>query len=503
MHSPAHTLIRNLSLSMLAILPCVASEATAQGRASFPGLQRLTSNGATVTAMAVNLRTGAVLGELNPDSRMTPASVSKVVLAAAALERFGSDHTFETRFYATGPIQNGVLKGDLVFEGAGDPSLTNEKLWFLTTDVARAGIRKVEGQLVVNTSRFGAIVPDIDRKLAAKRSRHAYDSPLSAAAVNFSVMGVVVSPGSSAGESAHLALEPYMLDTTRIQGSVKTNNGELSRVAVTRTRNGAHDVFTASGSIGQQAFPARVYRSVSDPDEYAGAVLKAFMEREGIRIARGVRVERAVRREMGRPIASVEGFPLGWQLLGLFKVSNNFIGDMLTIQLDLNADKASGATLDGGALQLEGYMRDVLTRAPSPYKSNPATLALDSGSGLTHDNRLSARDVVAVLHKMYSNTREFPPFLNALPVPGAEGTVKKRFQSEQTRHLRERLRAKTGTLSEPHDAVGLAGYSRLKDGDWVAFCAIVNGTPKRPSVSIELARETIDEDLGLLLPPEM
>ena len=101
------------------------------------------------------------------------------------------------------------------------------------------------------------------------------------------------------------------------------------------------------------------------------------------------------------------------------------------------------------------------------------------------------------------DSREFPAFLNALPMPGAEGTVKKRFQSEQTKHLRDRLRAKTGTLSEPHDAIGLAGYSRLKDGDWVAFCAMVNGSAKRPNVGIEYARETIDEDLGRLLPPEL
>ncbi len=503
MHSPAHTLVRNSALSMLSIYLFVSSEALSQGRQSFTGLQKLSAGGAAVTALAVNLRTREIIGDFNPDARMTPASVSKIVLAAAALERFGSEHSFETRFYATGPVKNGVLKGDLVFEGSGDPSLTNEKLWFLTTDVARAGIRKVEGQLVVNTSRFGAIVPDLDRKLAARRSRHAYDSPLSAAAVNFSVMGVVVSPGALPGDRAHLALEPYMLDTTRIQGSVKTQNGELSRVAVTRTRAGAHDVFTASGHVGQLAFPTRVYRSVSDPDEYAGAVLKAFLEKEGIQIGRGVRIERSVRRETGRPLASVEGFPMGWQLLGLFKVSNNFIGDMLTIQLDLNGNKNSGATLEGGAAQLEAYMSDTISKAPSSLKSNVAGLALQSGSGLTHENRLSARDVVAVLQRMYSNTREFPAFLNALPMPGAEGTVKKRFQTEQTVHLRERLRAKTGTLSEPHDAVGLAGYSRLKDGDWVAFCAIVNGTGKRPNVGIELARETIDEDLGQLLPPEM
>lgn len=503
MHSSGPTIVRNFALSMLAFNLVQGAIAAAQERPTFSGLRKLSANGATVTAFAVNLRTHEVVGELNPDERMTPASVSKIVLAAAALERFGSEHTFETKFFATGPVKNGILKGDLVFEGAGDPSLTNEKLWFLTTDVARAGIRRVDGQLVVNTGLFGAISSTIDRKLAARRSRHAYDSPLSAAAVNFSVMGVVVSPGAFPGERAHLALEPYLLDTTRIRGSVLTQSGETSRVAVTRTRDGDSDVFTASGHVGQMSFPTRVYRSVSDPDEYAGSVLKAFLEKEGLKITRGLRIDRSQKREQGRPLASVVGFPMSWHLLGLFKVSNNFIGDMLTIQLDLNEKKAPGATLEGGAAQLENYMRETLLRASPPYKGSPSGMHLSSGSGLTHENQLSSRDVVAVLQRMYLNTREFPSFLNALPVPGAEGTVRKRLQSEQTKHLRERLRAKTGTLSEPHDAVGLAGYSRLKSGDWVAFCAIVNGTAKRPNVGIELAREMIDEDLGQLLPAEM
>lgn len=503
MQTPRQTLVRNCALSILMLSLAGERGAQAQSKQAFGGLQTLAASGALATAFAVNLRTGEVLGEMSPDTRVTPASVSKVILAAAALERFGSEHSIQTKFYATGPVKNGVLKGDLVFEGAGDPSLTNEKLWFLTTDVARAGIRKVEGQLVVNTSRFGYIEPDIDRRLASKRSRHAYDSPLSAAAVNFSVMGVVVSPGEGPGERAHVALEPYDLDTTKIQGAVRTQPGEFSRVAVTRTRSGLQDIFTASGHVGQKASPTRVYRSVSDADQYAGAVLKAFLEKEGIQLTRGVRIERTPRSELGRPLASVEGFPLAWQLLGLFKVSNNFIGDMLTIQLDLDDKKQFGATLAGGALQLENYMSFALQNAPAPYRSKPDGIVMQSGSGLTHENKLSARDVVAVLQRMYMDSREFPAFLNALPMPGAEGTVKKRFQSEQTKHLRDRLRAKTGTLSEPHDAIGLAGYSRLKDGDWVAFCAMVNGSAKRPNVGIEYARETIDEDLGRLLPPEL
>lgn len=497
------TLIRNLALSTLSL--AVAGVVNAQGNKpeSFQRLQGMIKNKARVSAFAVNLRTGEILGELNPDERLTPASVSKMVIAAAALEKFGAEHSFKTKLYATGPVQGGVLKGDLVFVGAGDPYLTNEKLWFLATDVARAGIRRVTGNLVVNSGLFQIEDAGVDRKLAQKRSRHAYDSPLSAAAVNFSVMGFVVSPGQKKGDKAHLALEPHSLETSRIEGSVVTSSGSGSRVSVSRTRRGSKDVFTASGSIGKLASPVRVYRSVSDPDEYAGSVLRAFLEKDGVQLSGGVKVESKLIQNYGRTVAVVDGFPLAWQLLGLFKVSNNFIGDMLTLQLDTVSQQTRAATLRGGAEKLESYMKEVVTSAPKPYTSDVQGLALRSGSGLTHQNRMSARDVVAVLQRMYANTREFPAFLNALPVPGAEGTVRRRFASRNTSHLRERLRAKTGTLSEPRDAVGLAGYSRLANGDWIAFCTIVNGSDKSPSVGIETARRTIDEDLGELLPPEL
>ena len=497
------TLIRNFALSTLSLVVTGVAHAQLQKQGAFQRLKEMVENRAKVSAFAVNLRTGEILGQLNPDERLTPASVSKIVIAAAALEKFGAEHSFKTGLYATGPVQGGVLKGDLVFLGAGDPYLTNEKLWFLATDVSRAGIREVSGHLVVNSGLFQILDAGIDRKLAQKSSRHAYDSPLSAAAVNFSVMGFVVSPGQKNGDKANLALEPHSLATSRIEGRVVTNSGSGSRVSVTRTRRGSKDVFTASGSIGHLSSPVRVYRSVSDPDEYAGSVLRAFLEKDGVKIRKGVRVESELRKDYGRNVATVEGFPLGWQLLGLFKVSNNFIGDMLTLQLDTTSRQIRAATLRGGAEKLESYAKDVVAAAPQPYRSDVQGLALSSGSGLTHQNRMSARDVVAVLQRMYSNTREFPAFLSALPVPGAEGTVKNRFASRNTSHLRDRLRAKTGTLSEPRDAVGLAGYSRLASGDWIAFCTIVNGSDKNPSVGIESARRTIDEDLGELLPAEL
>lgn len=492
------------AISLLAFVPW--KTATATPGSSFRNLATLESQGARVSAIALDLQSGKIIAEMNGDKRLTPASVTKVVLGAAALETWGANHTFRTRIHGDGVRNGNRLQGDLVLLGAGDPYLTNEKLWFLATDVARTGIKTVSGDLVINVSLFGPIKLDANRKAGKNRSSHAYDSPLSAAAVNFSVLAAVASAGERVGAPANLALEPYPLESTKLTGEVRTvSPGQPYRVQASRTNRSNVDIIQASGTIALDALPTRVYRSVSDADEYAGDVLRAFLTHAGVTVLGKTRVERVPISKKTFPIAEVEGFPLDWQLQGLFKVSNNFIGDMLTIDLDAAVQKEGGATLEGGARLLEKYLALTLaeTTLPKPEapRNNPPP-ALDSGSGLTPENRLSAFDVTAILHRMYNNTREFPAFLSALPIPGAEGTVRRRFSEPGEKHLRDSLRAKTGTLSEPIDAVGLAGYARRSNGAWVAFTVIVNGSEQKPGIGIERVRDAIDADLALLFPKE-
>ena len=471
---------------------------------NFEEMRALEKAGARVSGLVVRLRDGAVIGSINPDRRLTPASTSKLVLAAAALEKWGSEHSFVTKFFTTGARKGGVLLGDLIFEGAGDPSLTNEKLWFLATDIARLGIRQVNGDLVLNTSLFGPIETDGNRAAGARMSTHAYDSPLSAVAVNFSVMAVVASPGAQVGSEGHMALEPYPLESVKLAGSVGTSALAGAKIGVTRSRNGRTDLLNVGGKVPLGSLPMRVYRSVSDAEQYSGAVLKAFLANAGVVVKGNVRVSRTPVSPQAKAVAAIDSFPLDWQLRGLFKMSNNFIADMLTLQLDLDEQKDRGATLSGGALKLTKYIHQVLSESTYvPARTKPeGELVLDSGSGLTPENKLSARDLVAVLGRMYANGREFPSFLAALPIPGAEGTIRKRFSSSEAKHLQNRLRAKTGTLTEPRDAVALGGYSRLKDGDWVAFAVVVNGSSAHPSFGVDAIREAVDSDLARLLPPE-
>jgi D-alanyl-D-alanine carboxypeptidase/D-alanyl-D-alanine-endopeptidase (penicillin-binding protein 4) len=466
-------------------------------------LQALEQEGALVSALIVNLDTEKVIAEHNAEKRMTPASLTKIVLGAAALEKWGSDYAFKTQIFTNGKRLGSSLKGDLIVVGAGDPYLTNEKLWFLATDVARAGVREVTGNLVLNVSAFGDVAADTNRRAGKRFSTHAYDSPLSAAAVNFSVMAAVASPADVPGANAHLALEPYELPTVKLTGKVTTaKDGKASKLAASRLRGKGFDELRVSGSVLENGFPQRVYRSVSDADEYAGSVFTQFLREAGVRILGKVVVSREAPRPQWTPVAEVEGFPLDWQLRGLFKVSNNFIGDMLTIGLNRDTPSSRGATLEGGARQLEQYMANVLKNSPWKSMRQTEELRLESGSGLTPENRMSAKDLIAVLDKMYRNAREFPAFYASLPIPGSEGTVRRRFSEADEVHLRSAVRAKTGTLTEPFDAVGLAGYVRTQKGAWIGFCAIVNGTKKRPSVGVSRIRDAIDADLAAALPVE-
>lgn len=480
-----------------------AASIFAAEKSPFKKLAKFENQGTQVSALVVRLDTGAVLAQLNPTKRLSPASTSKLVLASAALEKFGDMETFSSQIYLRGKLKDGVVEGDLVFYGVGDPSLTNEKLWFLTTDVARYGIRKVTGRIVVNNSYFGSIESGKERGSAKKSSHNAYDAPLSSAAVNFSVLAIVVTPSEKVGASAQLSIEPYPLGSAKIFGQVLTTRpGVPEHLSVSRISLNGEDAFTVSGNISSNSVAKRVYRSVSDANRYAGEVVNAFLKAAKVNTRDEVVVENEPLRASDQLIAQVEGYPVAWQLRGLLEMSNNFIADTFALQL-LKAEKGDPSethlNLNQAGSLLQNYMRNLLPAGQSALSASSGPLVMASGSGLTPENRLSAQDLVVLLEKMYSNSRLFPSFLAALPIPGEEGSLKKRFDSPSEIHLKQSLRAKTGTLTQPVSVVSLAGYDRLHDGSWVAFAVIANGSSKNSEVSIVSLRDSIDFDLADIL----
>src|SRR5580700_9994759 len=145
-----------LALSLLAF-SSVAAAASTPERAPWPALAQLARSGAQVSAAAIDLDNDHALDELHPDTHLTPASLTKLVTAAAALNQWPPDKVFHTRLLATGAIVDGELRGDLLLLGAGDPSLDDQSFWSLAAQLRGAGVTRVSGRLLVIPAPFGAV----------------------------------------------------------------------------------------------------------------------------------------------------------------------------------------------------------------------------------------------------------------------------------------------------------------------------------------------------------
>jgi serine-type D-Ala-D-Ala carboxypeptidase/endopeptidase (penicillin-binding protein 4) len=130
---------------------------------------------------------GDVVASEKGDVPINPASVVKVATTMWAIERLGPDFRFETRFFARGTLdaKTGVLRGDLVVQGSGDPDFHAENAFLVAQALNRLGVREVRGKLVVNGTFWmgwengsaGVIHDPVQRSLTmASRLRQALDN---------------------------------------------------------------------------------------------------------------------------------------------------------------------------------------------------------------------------------------------------------------------------------------------------------------------------------------
>jgi len=91
------------------------------------------------------------LFELQPGTLLVPASVAKLAVVATAAEAVGWNYQFETTLRVTGPIRDGVLTGDLLIVGSGDPTIggrAGDDLSGWLAAVQAAGIRRIDGRII-------------------------------------------------------------------------------------------------------------------------------------------------------------------------------------------------------------------------------------------------------------------------------------------------------------------------------------------------------------------
>ncbi len=417
------------------------------------------------------------------DKRFIPASLSKIPTAAATLALLPQGHKFKT-YFATAKdnssvgrnlrVASGTLKGPLYLIGGGDPGFVSETAWFLVNELVRTGVKTVEGDLIVDDSRFDAIRFGEDRQ--SQRVDRAYDAPLGAMSLNWNAITAYVRPGVETGAQAEVVLD-VLSPFIRLQNKTKTvQAGKGFNVSIERLKSDKPEegeTFLATGTIGLDQPEKAVYKSIREPAMFSAQSLRMFLESRGIVVKGTVKQGRAPKPVAELAIlATAESKPLPMIVADMMKWSNNYVADMLVKNLSAEVAGSNGNTSDG-IKRVREYLERNAGLKPGSYE-------FINGAGFTRDNSLSPAQIGAILTAVRNDFRIFPEFLASLPIAGVDGTLRSRFRGLDGAGW---VRAKSGLLN---GTIGLAGYSGDDKGRIYTFVLMFNGSAGREDAARNL-----------------
>lgn len=415
----------------------------------------------TPGVMIVDAQSGGEVYGYRADEPRVVASNVKLLTTAMALESLGPGYQFETRLLARGDLENGRLTGSLAVVGDGDPNLSGRHFDGDSLAVFAAwgrslralGVREFDGDIHLVHGLFDdeRVHPDWPRNQLSRW----YEAPIEALSFSDNCVLVRVTPALVAGREATVQVLPDV-GSVVVQGSVVTTaSRRLHKVAV--DRDPGTSTIRVSGAILRGATPIETWVTVGDPVSFFGDALVAGLERAGVRLR--AKPQATTRLPPG-PWLEVAAFRS--DLLSTLEVTNKRSQNLYAESLL----KHLAARLCGEGSWRSGIrlMADFLAKL-----GLQETYALADGSGMSRNNRLSARQLAVVLQHMYG-TELRDEFMLTLPFSGSDDHGRWRSRLAEAPYAGNVI-AKTGTL---RGVSTLSGYVRGRSGRVYVFSILGN-----------------------------
>lgn len=424
--------------------------------------------------LVVSLDHGDTLYAVNPELPLAPASNVKLLTTAAALETLGPDYRFLTYVMADGAVTDGVLHGDLILYGTGDPGISSrlhpqrdQAFHDLIDQLEEAGIREVRGDLVADASFLpGPMRPAGWDPLDYN---YHYSAAVSALSYNENVLSMRVIPSRTVGAAPLVETIPAHAGFA-LENAAQTVAGAAPRIHI--LRDDPLQPVRVEGTLGTRSRDVWRQMTVSDPTEFAGFAFHTLLAERGIAVTGTVRtVDRPGRSAVTRlsaPFAGKSGPrvvarhtspPLQAYLEVINKQSNNLFAELVFRTL--------GRTVYG---------------VGSPHRSAQAVrtvlagigidttgMVIEDGSGLSAGNRVTPHMFVSLLDRM-TQRPAWEAYWGTLPEAGRPRELQRMYRTAAAGNLR----AKTGTIER---VSALSGIVRAADGERLAFSILVNRTP--------------------------
>lgn len=448
------------------LILCILSALPPAGDGLAQILARPALGGAKVAVAVADTSTGEVLFARRIDESLIPASNLKLLTSAAALVGLGPDYHFRTRLLAGDPPDaQGVVSGDVVVVGGGDPCLRADLLGpmgiedpaaALAALLADAGVRSIDGMLVLDDSFLDRewVHPDWDVADLAQR----YAAPVSALSIHTNCLRLDVDGRGSGSQPQVELVTP--VQGYRIENLLAWDSGRDVNV-VSAPQPDASGVITVRGRVSRGIDPPPFDIPVRDGTLLFGRALREGLAARGIPVRGGIARDGGAGRALG-PSHELGVFRTHVSVAATVcnKESDNSLADHLLKVL--GAEALGDGSFAGGARAVKEFLTDFVGTSSEGF-------VVRDGSGLSAGNRVTARGMVALLTAM--NRADAPGrdiFLRSLPVSGFDGSMRDRLTESRYRGA---VRAKTGYIS---GVSTLSGYAATTSGRVLAFSILVN-----------------------------
>jgi serine-type D-Ala-D-Ala carboxypeptidase/endopeptidase (penicillin-binding protein 4) len=401
----------------------------------------------------------------NANKAMNPASVMKLVTTYAGLEALTPAYRWKTELYRDGEVKNGVLNGNLIIKGYGDPGFNAQAFWRLLMSLQQAGIHRINGDLVIDKSYFSKAVGE--RPVFDNEAWRAYNAEPSAFLVNgrntsfkFSVQNDTVSVN-----------QEFELPQIQIINQMKLRDGDCGSwrnyFSYDIQSKSGKKIITFNGTYSSDCEERYLELSLFDDEQYAFYTFQKLWHELGGKFNGKLQVKQL---SVGAvKILEQQSEPLGNVIRDINKWSNNLMARQLLLTLaaekqPLPATEAKGAFTVNQVLNKNGLNFD--------------ELVIENGSGLSRVARISAQHLGLMLLSAYRSP-VMSELISSMPILGLDGTVKTRLIDQP---VQGRAHLKTGSI----DAVSaIAGYVLDRKNRRFVVVMLVNHTKSAMSKSAQ------------------
>ena len=376
--------------------------------------------------------------------------MAKAVTALYALEHLGPNYRFATRLMITGSLQNGVVSGDLILAGGGDPTLDTDGLALMASKLKSAGVREVRGRFRV----YDGALPFVRSIDEGQPDHVGYSPAISGIALNYNRVHFEWKRGAKGyAVSMDARSEKYRPEVA--MAVMRVANRQLP-VYTYKDDRGKDNWTVANRALGKGG--AR-WLPVRRPAEYAGDVFRTMARANGIVLKKAEVTQNLP--AGAKAVVTQTSIPLQEILRGMLKYSNNLTAEMVGMSASAKMSGRRPRSLKDSSQLMSKW-------AAAKFRMSRTSLV--DHSGLGDASRTTARDLVNALVAV-RRTGQLRPLMKPIPIRDKKGRVQKGHPIK--------VNAKTGTLNF---VSGLGGFMTAADGTELAFAIFAADTNTRAKI---------------------